>query len=303
MRAILKQQNVPFWVFLLLSATLHTFCIVYLLFAGENKREIPLQKLVFIQMPKNQVVDQKNFNHLQAQKPTSYLSHANKVVEKQIQAMMKGLFQQASIKPSSQVKKTAHSKKPKQTKKTSRSLSSLHSLDSQAFSQQLLEHISAPLQMDIAQDESFTSLALLSQTTDFLPGVQLGSHTLLNTKELTYYSYYSRIKNQLYVRWTRYLLQKKPQLFSRVSQYKKQLFSTHLYVLLSSTGELQDLRVTKSSGEEDIDSLAIHAFMASTPFPNPPKGLIAKDGHIHIQQSFHLYIRKFLSAFVRPASL
>ena len=54
----------------------------------------------------------------------------------------------------------------------------------------------------------------LSSTMDFLPGVEFGSHTLLNTKQFMYYSYFSRMKDQLSWRWKRLFKEEMPSFFN-----------------------------------------------------------------------------------------
>ena len=240
------------------------------------------ENIVFVDYPEHQqIVSQKNFNNIKPKKYSSYLSRENKRVEKETQAMLKGLFYQSEMPALSpqggkSLPPTAH-----------REVSSL------ILPQQGAE----PIQMNIAEVTGGLSLGRntshrLSQTIDFLPRVAPGSHTLLNTKEFTYYSYFSRMNEQLYWRWVQYFRKEMPiSLIKRNGKKSRQkLFSTGLYVHLSPQGEVQDIRITKSSGAEDIDSAALHAFLSAEPFPNPPKGLIEEDGYIHVKQNFHLYV-------------
>ena len=143
----------------------------------------------------------------------------------------------------------------------------------------------------------------LSQTMDLLLDVEPGANTLLNTKAFKYYSYFSRMKTQLYSRWMQYFQQKPIHLFIVTlpqSRRSNHLFSTHLYALLSPEGELQDLMVSKSSGEEYVDEAALHAFLSAVPFPNTPKDLVAKDGYVHIHQKFHLHIYGMANSLSPP---
>ncbi len=235
------------------------------------------EEIVFVDYPDHQqIVSQKNFNKIKPEKYSSYLSRENKRVEKETQAMLKGLFYQSEWPKAGQ----ATGKNPPPTH---REISSLP------------QQMTKPVQMDIAEVTGVFSRGhadKLSRTMDFLPGVAPGSHTLLNTREFTYYSYFSRMNEQLYWRWVQYFRRELPaSLIRRNSKRKRQrLFSTGLYVHLSPQGEVQDIRVIKSSGAEDIDSAALHAFLSAEPFPNPPGGLVEEDGYIHVRQSFHLYV-------------
>lgn len=235
-----------------------------------------------------QIVSQEEFNKITPKRQTSYLSKEDKTVDQETQAMLNGLFHQAD-----QHKRL---KNRQFSKSVDRNISSRES--------SLADKITAPISVDLSAIESEnvfqeTDSRALSRTMDFLPRVEFGSHTLLNTREFIYYSYFARMKEQLYWRWTQYI---KKELLERafsfnkfVNEYKSRYFSTSLYVYLSPEGEVQDMRVVKSSGVEDIDSAALHAFLLAEPFPNPPRGLIEEDGYIHIKQMFHLSIAPFLS--------
>ena len=284
-----KQLKIGAFVwFLALSAGLHFMWLILPRPGQKPPRKLKSQ-LVFVQAGE-QIVSQKDFNRPAPSQDTHYLSRANKTVETQTQAMMHGLFEQAGLsrRPASRLPERFSS--PHKSFKKPRGL---------ALSKDLLNKITAPLQLDVSAFDASAG-AELSRTMDFLPEVETGSHTLLNTKEFIYYSYFSRMKKQLYVRWVQSFQKDRGLLASKLGKHRpRQLFSTHLYILLSPAGELTDLRVSKSSGEEDIDSLALHAFMASAPFPNPPKGLVSQDGYIHIQQSFHLYVHRLFSSVFR----
>ena len=284
----------PFYLFLttfLCSVLLHSlfFFTIQQTTRWEKTRQTADNSLVLVEYPAHrQIVSQKTFNKIAPKKHTPYLSQADKAVEKETQAMLKGLFHQAEEGGQSFV--LARRVEPDNTKSFKRNISSLpQRVVSAPISLELSgPHIDAPFStgdfsgQNPQQDRS--------RTMDFLPGVEFGSHTLLNTKEFIYHSYYSRMKEQLYWRWIQYFTTEMRGFSSTFHKRIRQgLFSTWLYVYLSTEGEVQDIRVVKSSGVEEIDSAALHAFLLAEPFPNPPKGLVEEDGYIHIKQSFHLY--------------
>ncbi|MDE0518706.1 MAG: TonB family protein [Oligoflexia bacterium] len=281
----------PFLYFFLGSLLIHgTLLLLIWSSPSQNTSLHEEDDIVFVHYPDHkQIVSQKNFNKITPQKQRPYLSQADKSVEKETQAMLKGLFYQAE----SPIQESIIKKSPLSSSNTAinRKISSLDP------SPALLDKIASPIHIDISEINN-TSIfppqqeSDLSRTMDFLPGVDPGSHTLLNTKEFTYYSYFSRMKEQLYWRWTQYFRTELHPFLIKLNTKKntQKLFSTNLYVHLSPEGEVQDIRIVQGSGAEDIDSAALHAFLAAAPFPNPPKELIEEDGYIHIRQSFHLYI-------------
>jgi protein TonB len=258
----------------------------------------PEESLVLVEYPVHQqIVSQEAFNNTVPKKQTHYLSQANKAVEKETQAMLKGLFYQAKTQNAQTSVRKALNKNQKPKNNTlpiQRQLSSLSPSVLDVIEEPIKINITELKHMDFSQQPKSQDL---SRTMDFLPGVETGSHTLLNTREFIYYSYFSRMKEQIHWRWSQYLQTELPlTAFTLNHGNRQKIFSTSLYVYLSIDGEIQDMRVVKSSGEDNIDSAALHAFLSAAPFPNPPTGLVEEDGYIHIKQSFHLYINSFTSA-------
>jgi protein TonB len=128
-----------------------------------------------------------------------------------------------------------------------------------------------------------------SQTDDYLKDVNVGNQTLLSTKEFVFYSYYQRIKEQLRQNW-------EPTVREKVKiMYRKgrSIASAHdrvtqVMITLDPRGFLERVDVLGESGVKDLDDAAIEAFRKSAPFPNPPKGIVDPDGHIHIRWDFIL---------------
>lgn len=279
----MQNQRDLLWLFLLLSLCAHIpFFVLSEYTVSKPKQDIAL---VFVEnYPKKQIVFQNDFNHLPPKKDTPYMSKADKRVDRQTRAMLTGLFYQADWENSSLASK--------------KKFSSTNNRRISSIPPALMKKIEAPLQLSISASDQNGNVDQkanysLSQTMDFLLDVEPGANTLLNTRAFKYYSYFSRMKTQLYSRWMQYFQQKPIHLFIiklPQSHRSQQLFSTHLYALLSPDGELQDLRVSKSSGETYVDEAALHAFLSAVPFPNTPKDLVAKDGYVHIHQKFHLHI-------------
>ncbi len=276
---------------LLSSLFIHIALFVLLLKAPTAQDQLLEEEseVVFVEYPAHhQIVTQKTFNKIPPKASRSYLSQADQSVEKETQAMLKGLFHQADS--SADFSKSANSKRSESLeRKQSPSVRDISSVSTPAHEGLTT---SVPVQMDLGEGGFSPYLPERSRTMDFLPGVALGSHTLLNTREFKYYSYFARMKEQLYWRWTELFREESSLLSARLKRGRGQnLFHTSLYVYLSPDGEIQDISVVKSSGVESIDSIALYAFLRSAPFPNPPAGLVEEDGYIHIRQSFHLHIQ------------
>lgn len=251
-----------------------------------NDHQIDEDHIIIVEHPLNQqIVTQKTFNKITPTKK-AYLSQADKAVEKETQAMLKGLFHQSEADNLNTTREKIDSSQLETNKPVNRQVSSIHPNTLEGIASPIAINVSTLKNTNIPRQEKQNP----SRTMDFLPGVKRGPQTLLNTREFMYYSYFSRMKEQLYWKWVRYF-QIEPQLafLALIKGNKKKLFSTSLYVHLSQDGEIQDIRVVKSSGEESIDFAALQAFLSAAPFPNPPIGLVEEDGYIHIKQSFHVY--------------
>lgn len=127
----------------------------------------------------------------------------------------------------------------------------------------------------------------VSRTRDYLPDQEAGMETLLSTREFIYYTYYNRIRNQLSQYWEPKIKQKIKNLFKqgrRIASTEDRV--TKVLITLDSKGVLIKVQVLGESGIQDLDDVAVEAFRAAAPFPNPPRGIIEADGTVKIQWDF-----------------
>ncbi len=123
-----------------------------------------------------------------------------------------------------------------------------------------------------------------STTNDNLENVESDLMTRLNTKEYRYFGYYNRIKTQLNHWWVPKVQQK----FTKMLRQGRTIASednkvTKLVITLNDAGRLVKVQVMGESGIKDLDDAAIEAFRSAAPFPNPPKGMVDKDGLVKIR--------------------
>lgn len=122
-----------------------------------------------------------------------------------------------------------------------------------------------------------------------IPGVKEGSFTALNTDQLTYYSFYSRVNEAIVHRWVSnvrdyfYMLPPAMQM-----QLARSPNTTMLEIVLNSKGEFQQAIVHKSSGDTNLDSAALRPFKDAAPFLNPPAEMAGPDGKIRLLYQFTL---------------
>lgn len=127
----------------------------------------------------------------------------------------------------------------------------------------------------------------VSRSRDYLPDKEEGLETLLSTREFVYYTYYTRIRNQLSEYWEPKIKQKVLNMFKqgrKIASVDDHI--TKLQIVLDAKGILMKVQVLDASGIQDLDEVAVEAFRAAAPFPNPPKGIIESDGTVKIEWDF-----------------
>jgi TonB family protein len=117
----------------------------------------------------------------------------------------------------------------------------------------------------------------------------IGMETMLSTREFVYFSYYNRIKDKLRQYWEPKIKEKVTRIFRQGRTIASDADKiTKVIIILDEKGILQNVQVIGESGVSDLDDAAVEAFRAAAPFPNPPKGIVEKDGLIRIRWDFIL---------------
>lgn len=128
---------------------------------------------------------------------------------------------------------------------------------------------------------------------EFIPGLQQGSFTALNTDQFTYYTFFSRMNEQIRPRWVSRLrdfafMQNQMDL-QKLSQYPR---TTQVEFVLDRTGKLLETIVHLTSSYRSLDIAATDAFKDSAPINNPPEGLVGADGKIRLFYNFTVHWRE-----------
>ncbi len=126
-----------------------------------------------------------------------------------------------------------------------------------------------------------------------LPGdIRFSDATNLNTDANTYYSFYSRVEELFYVRWSErlhYYWDRLPNDFKE-RQLANRLWSTVLEVWLTSDGEYHSSYIRKGSGYKPFDEASVYAFKDAKFFPNPPRAKVEADGFVRLKYRFNVQI-------------
>ena len=128
-----------------------------------------------------------------------------------------------------------------------------------------------------------------SQSSDYLDTITKGNQNLLSTREFRFYTYFNRIRTQLQQYW-------EPSIQTRLYKLLRSGRSvasagprtTKILITLDNQGVLVGVQVLEDSGVRDLDEAAIEAFREAAPLPNPPAGIMEKDGTVKIRWDFVL---------------
>ncbi|MBX9767115.1 MAG: TonB family protein [Bdellovibrionales bacterium] len=234
-----------------------------------------------------QIVDQSTSINEEEPEEANYFGAKNQKVNKETRAALTGKFKNDGGLGQSAQKVKQKTEKPKDTSPpTLDSLTPDYQFkaarDAEKESQE-----EASSEKPQKEGEGQGNSPALSQSDDYLPDQEKSLQTMLNTREFKYFSYYSRIKNQLNQFWEPKIKEKVLYVFRqgrRIASTKDHI--TRLLIVLNDKGNLVTVKVIDQSGVVELDDAAIEAFRAAAPFPNPPTGLIESDGTVKIRWDF-----------------
>ncbi len=274
-----KHLSVPF---LILSILIHMGFMAGLKFVDPQEQKKPeVVEIEYISTPQQtkkqrQLVEQGK-RRLNEETPDKdyYLSRHNQVVKKQTKAQRTGKFQNAPGKSMQGRNQGAGQTRPQKTatNKKGKGLQLKNLVPNYNFQQQA---DNSPSGASSAQD-------------DHLENVAVGMETVLNTREYLYYTYFNRIKDKLRQRWGPKVREKVTKMAKRGRTIAStQTRVTKVIIVLNSQGNLVTVKIVGESGVLDLDEAAVEAFRSAAPFPNPPRGMIGKDGNVQITWDFIL---------------
>lgn len=257
-------------LFILLSAFLHLFFVQFLKFPlSVKKKSEPLivERIILPDKDKKQVVDDtgKPKDEIPP-KDSKYLSKYDRSVKEETKAPVVG---KTKNRPNLSLKKPSK-KEAKRTPEPAKKRLSMADLTRRP------------------QTQSLPSSEPSAMSDDYLPDVKSGLETSLNTQEFKYYSYFERIKDRLRMFWEPELKERIQKLYNRGIDLPNSDVITKLAIVLNKNGEISKISIIRNSGYIDLDQAAIKAFERASPFPNPPSGMVEKDGTVHLTWSFVL---------------
>jgi TonB family protein len=130
--------------------------------------------------------------------------------------------------------------------------------------------------------------ALGGGSVDHLEEVESGDETALSAKRWVYATFFNRLKRQVAQNWDPATVWRRTDPDGNKNGFKTRV--TEVRVSLGAKGDLAKIVVTNPSGVPELDEEAVRSFHAAAPFPNPPDGLVNKDGQITFAFSFFFEI-------------
>lgn len=122
---------------------------------------------------------------------------------------------------------------------------------------------------------------------DFLPSIQGGPVTSINSFADPRGPYFSRLKRKFRLRFNPAPPLRKFFAHNKITSKK---ISVKLRVTVDGHGDLRHIKVLRSSGIQAYDLECIDTVRDSSPFSSPPKKYL-KAGHLHMNWTFVVYIR------------
>jgi TonB family protein len=101
----------------------------------------------------------------------------------------------------------------------------------------------------------------------------------LDTHKIQFAGYLNRVRRLVSFYWSQNI---KNLPNSARSHLRQPSYHTAVFAILDDTGRLETVEVTTTSGSRHMDRAVKRAFQIAAPFPNPPAGLIAKDGRVYL---------------------
>src|SRR5262249_13082894 len=117
-------------------------------------------------------------------------------------------------------------------------------------------------------------LASLAPTapSNYLPNIDYGEQTLLNTREYVYAPFFNRMKRQMEMVWNPGKILTRDRLPFR-SEYR-----TVIKIVLNEDGTVQFAKIVGGSSNTELDREALRAVYRGAPYLNPPAGLLESRG-------------------------
>jgi hypothetical protein len=122
---------------------------------------------------------------------------------------------------------------------------------------------------------------------NYVPGVQPGNQTALNTARVPFASYLNAVHNRLHPVFADSFLASLDNLPASHPMNKPEIKTDLEIVLSQDDGRVVRMGVTHTSGVTAFDIAALESVMRAQPFGAPPKEIISPDGNVYFHWEFY----------------
>jgi len=120
----------------------------------------------------------------------------------------------------------------------------------------------------------------------YIPELSDEEEASLGSKRLKYFSYFERIKAQVYPIWSPQVREVIRQEISRRKKENYRSEVTRCFIVLNQNGDLTEIDIIRNSQISALDRIATESFRAAGRFQHPPAGIIDEDGLIRLRWDF-----------------
>lgn len=127
---------------------------------------------------------------------------------------------------------------------------------------------------------------LQSALENFIPEVQPGNQTALNTRAAPFAAYIARMHRSIHRLWGFGMLEdwdEKP----GTSPFNNPELLTTLEMVLNGDGSVDKITIVRASGYLPYDAAAIDVAYSAGPYPDPPRAIRSKNGKIYVHWRFY----------------
>jgi TonB family protein len=133
---------------------------------------------------------------------------------------------------------------------------------------------------------------------NFVPEVQPGNTTDLNTRAAPFAAYIARMHRSIHKLWGFDQLEAWDELTGS-SPLNDPKLATTLEAVINRDGTIDKVTIVRTSGYLGFDAAAIDVLYTAGPFPDPPREIRSPDGKIYVHWTFHRDERQCTPAYTQ----
>lgn len=127
---------------------------------------------------------------------------------------------------------------------------------------------------------------VLSALENFIPEVNPGNTTELNTRAAPFAQFITRMHRRIHEQWAFGFLSQMDRSF-KASRMDDPHLVAKLEIVLDGKGNIDKVAMVRTSGLTGYDIAAINSVYSAAPFPEPPSAILSGNGKVYVHWTFH----------------